>query len=324
MSCIIVILSFILALPTLCLATNQHLEKLVDEYSEERDMASTPLEDYFSADHPRPNWLKATSSACWRGYIGTWEIRDHSLILNSLYRNVGEQLVEEEVIPLENIFKDTTGHVRADWFSGVLRILDGKRIKSMGFSPVNERDLFISVIQGEVIGKRVVDNTSGNEWSWSDQSWQDLTIESLKSLNSLQVVRTEDLVEEDWLDGQQISERAQDLLESKAMFEVRGLFFGTKLWLPPTRLIKTKQHEMYDFARGGLHYNLDYAPYIDVKEESHSRMAGTTVQVTARFRENHSTLLVSKVTQLPPKAGIQRNRNQMETKQNEGNRLVDR
>ncbi len=76
--------------------------------------------------------------------------------------------VTDRAIPLEKIFA-SQGPVRADWFSGVLRLLDGKRIMSMGFSPVHERDLFISVIGGEVIGKRTVDHTWGGEWSWSDQ-----------------------------------------------------------------------------------------------------------------------------------------------------------
>jgi hypothetical protein len=303
-------LCLIVAMPAVCFGTNQFPEKLVDEYYDERDMASTPLEDYFSADHPRPKWLEATSSACWRGYIGAWEIREHSLLLNSLYRNVGPRLKEKEHIPLKKLFGDSRGPVRAKWFSGVLRVLDGKRIMSMGFSPVNERDLFISVVRGEVIGNRTVDNTSGGEWSWSDQSWQSLTIElRQKRRKSLQVVRDADLEEEDWLDGRQIHKRLEDLMESRAIFNVRGLFLGTKLWIPPIRIGKNQDRDQYEFVRDGLHHDLEYVPNIDVGSKSYSRMVGTTVEITARFRGKYRTaLLVSKVTQLPSGAPIQKRR----------------
>ncbi len=305
-------LGFMVAMPLVSCGTNQLPEKLVDEFYEERDMASAPLEDYFSADHPRPKWLVATSSACWRGYVGTWEIRENALFLTWLHKEALSGKEDfwwrlDNAIPLERIFVGDEGPVRADWFSGVLRVLDGKRLTSMMFSPVRERDLFISVLRGEILGKRTVDNTLGGEWSWSDQSWQDLARKSRESLGSLEAMRDADLAEEDWLDGRQLSRQAKELKGNQTTFNVRGLFFGAKLWIPPTRLIIRAGHrENYDFARSGIHYNLDYVPNINVKAESRSRMVGTTVQVTAKFCENNRTLLVSKVYQLPSGESIQK------------------
>lgn len=311
MNHIAVMLCFIVALPALCFGTNQQPEKLVDEYYDKRDMPSTPLEDYFSADHARPKWLKATSSACWRGYIGHWEIQDKTLFLNALHRAVfgkrDDPSTVDEAIPLNNIFPNSEGPVRADWFSGVLRVLDGKRIMSMGFSPVNERDLFVSVICGEVIGKRTVDNTSGGEQSWSDLSWQNLARTTGKSERTPRVIHDTNLEAEDWLDGLDVSRRSKALRETQATFKIRGLFFGTKLWVPPIRL-RAKNHENYEFARAGLHLDLDYAPDLDIKSKSHARMVGTTVEMTARFLKKNNTLLVSKVVQLPSGAAIQKKR----------------
>ena len=305
-------LCLIVAMPAVCLGTNQFPESLVDEYSDQQDMASTPLEDYFSVEHPRPKWLRGTSSACWRGYIGAWEIREHSLFLNSLYRHVGPRLREREPIPLKRLFTGTEGPVRAEWFSGVLRILDGKRTMSMGFSPVHERDLFISVMRGKVIGKRTVDNTSGGAWSWSDQSWQSLTLASRKNGESLQSVRRADPEAVDWLDGRQIHKRLAGLMASGAIFNVRGLFLGARLWVPPVPIGSHQDRDQYEFAREGLHFYLDYVPDIDLEKEPYAQMAGTTVEMTARFRGKHRTdrsrwtLLVLKVAQLPSGAAIQK------------------
>ena len=40
-----------------------------------------PLEDYWSNENPKPECLYMGSTACWRGYIATWEVRNGSLFL---------------------------------------------------------------------------------------------------------------------------------------------------------------------------------------------------------------------------------------------------
>src|ERR1700690_2290404 len=51
------------------------------------------------------------STACWRGYIGTWELKDGRFYLTNIS---GKYRV------------DGNDPVFADWFSGVLRIPDGE------------------------------------------------------------------------------------------------------------------------------------------------------------------------------------------------------
>ena len=64
---------------------------------------------------------------------------------------------------LKTLFADLyrDGKVEAIWFSGDLRIPDGKMLEyaHMGYGSVYERDIVLTVEQGQVRGKVVLDNT---------------------------------------------------------------------------------------------------------------------------------------------------------------------
>lgn len=85
------------------------------------------------------------STACWRGYVGTWEIKEGRFFLVGLrgkYRVLG------------------TEPLLADWFTGVLRIPKGKMLHyvHMGFGSVYEQELHIKIEDGMVVASRVIDN----------------------------------------------------------------------------------------------------------------------------------------------------------------------
>lgn len=93
------------------------------------------------------------STACWRGYIGTWEIKDGKFYLRRLqgrYRLRGE----------DPLF--------ADWFSGVLRIPRGERLLyvHMGFGSVYEEDVLVKIEKGAVVSTRVIDNRGKTHDQW--------------------------------------------------------------------------------------------------------------------------------------------------------------
>ncbi len=85
------------------------------------------------------------STACWRGYIGTWEIKDGRFYLKDL-RGIFKLLGDEPIL--------------ADWFSGVLRVPRGERLQyvHMGFGSVYEEELHIKIEKGMVTASRVIDN----------------------------------------------------------------------------------------------------------------------------------------------------------------------
>lgn len=85
------------------------------------------------------------STACWRQYRGTWEIKDGKLYLVAI---VGcYRLAHPEP-------------VLADWFTGVLRVPRGHQLVyvHMGFGSVYEEELHIMIERGRVKGQRVYDN----------------------------------------------------------------------------------------------------------------------------------------------------------------------
>lgn len=131
--------------------TAQVHEKLIYE-GEELSMAfcpPLPLDDpririLDKEEYDRSNPL-VFSTACWRGYIGTWEIKDGKFYLIDLTGRYA--MAEEELI-------------YADWFSGVIRIPKGDLLHyvHMGFGSVFEKELHIKIKKGLVVKSKTIDN----------------------------------------------------------------------------------------------------------------------------------------------------------------------
>jgi hypothetical protein len=113
----------------------------------------------------------ASSTACWRKYIGTWEVRHERLYLTALVGS--HELTPGDPLP-------------AAWVTGVLRIPRGEPLRyvHMGFESVFERELQLRIEHGVVISRRVVrydadgdvvdvepDGRSDDDGEWPDQEW---------------------------------------------------------------------------------------------------------------------------------------------------------
>jgi hypothetical protein len=100
------------------------------------------------------DWDRLPITACWRNYVGTWEIDDGLLYLRRLrgkYRVIGRE------------------PILADWVTAELRVPRGQVIQAVhgGFATLTEEDLFIAVEAGRVTGERVVRNEAAggrNRW----------------------------------------------------------------------------------------------------------------------------------------------------------------
>ncbi len=110
------------------------------------------------AEHPRIECTAAPplSTACWRGYVGQWEIREGRLYLLGVegrYRLLGE----------EPLF--------AAWVSGVLTIPAGAMLQyvHMGFASVFEQELHLEIEEGAVRRARLVDNRRQRATPWQDE-----------------------------------------------------------------------------------------------------------------------------------------------------------
>ncbi len=107
------------------------------------------------AEHPRIEFTAAPplSSACWRGYVGRWEIRAGRLYLlgaEGRYRLLGER-------PLF-----------AEWVSGVLSVPAGEALQyvHMGFETVFAWELHLDIARGQVRRARLVDNRTHSPTPW--------------------------------------------------------------------------------------------------------------------------------------------------------------
>jgi hypothetical protein len=113
---------------------------------EEMPMCTEPLEAYFESGVPRPRF-RATSTALWRGYVGTWEVVDNRLYLVGLR---GE-LEDGTPVSLGTLFPDAS-RVLAHWYSGTLRMPFGRELEYVhaGYASRFERDLFLKLDRGLV------------------------------------------------------------------------------------------------------------------------------------------------------------------------------
>lgn len=138
------------------------------------DLFSNPLEDFYKNEKDRPRFFitpGGSSSGNWRGYVAYWEVEEDSLYLKAIDSWLcGGTPVELATgkgdcrkADVKELFgnKYAQNKVFADWFSGELRIPDGKQLQyvHMGYGSVYERDILISVKQGKITEKKIVDNT---------------------------------------------------------------------------------------------------------------------------------------------------------------------
>lgn len=170
-------------------------------------MAACPLEGAFHTLRPRPAFV-FPHTACWRGYVGTWEVRDDRLHLVDL----AGQVVDGETqghrhCGLADVFPEapSSGGVFADWVTDWLRVPDGEMLHyvHMGFGSQYERDLFLGVHLGRLVAVRTVDNRTQAETVEGTSQLEEVYPEEAPFIRAALADPTDDLpklVYADWLD----------------------------------------------------------------------------------------------------------------------------
>lgn len=134
--------------------TAQIAERLLYQ-GETVSMCINPLSDYFAmgGECPPFQW---NCTALWRGYVGQWEIRDDRLYLMALHGT----LEDGTTASLASVFPDFPDRVFAHWYSGTLRIPQGKRLQyvHMGYASTHERDLLLEIERGVLVATNVRHN----------------------------------------------------------------------------------------------------------------------------------------------------------------------
>lgn len=126
----------------------------------EVSMCTEPLDDYFSLAGTAPEFQIKTT-ALWRGYVGTWEIRNDRLYLIGL----SGTLKDGSEVNVATLFPDYPDRVYAHWYSGILRVPQGKLLEYVhgGYASSYEKDLMINIDRGVVTATNLRHNgTSDN------------------------------------------------------------------------------------------------------------------------------------------------------------------
>ena len=115
-------------------------------------MCEQPLATYFARINSHPEF-EANCTALWRGYVGTWEILDERLYLIGLVAT----MKDGSPANLATLFPDYPERVFAHWYSGELRVPQGKLLEYVhqGYGSTYEQDLLITVAKGVVVGTSV-------------------------------------------------------------------------------------------------------------------------------------------------------------------------
>jgi len=135
-------------------ATTQ-FEDMIYLEGQKHPLFSLPLEQYYGPSNPRPKF-RAPHTACWRGYIGIWEIKGGVLYLKDI-----QAWTEKGEVGLSALFPGQRGPVAATWFTGKLRVPQGKMIKPYVPHPIYGKYLMITVEKGKVKGQEVIHNPGG-------------------------------------------------------------------------------------------------------------------------------------------------------------------
>ena len=136
--------------------TAQFPETLIYQ-GERHAMCSTPLCDYFESNNLQSPFTY-TSTALWRGYTGTWEVRDD----NKLYLiKLHGTLRDRSKATLDSVFPNSPDGVFADWFTGTVRLPQGEQLQYVhaGFASEFERDLWLQFVDGILVKSHIINNT---------------------------------------------------------------------------------------------------------------------------------------------------------------------
>ncbi len=136
-------------------------EKLI--YQDKRcDLPSEqPLEVWFKINGNRPNF-HIPHTALWRGYVGTWELKDGKLFLADLEG----MLQNGQVIDLKTVFPHTNNSVFAEWYSGTFSLPQGELQNTIciGYSSVYERYLVLTFEKGALVASHYETNDDATSY----------------------------------------------------------------------------------------------------------------------------------------------------------------
>lgn len=165
---------FLLVLPFAAGATGQSAERIFID-GEEWELLGCPIElDSLLSEKVQEHVPKDIifSTGCYRGYIGTWELKDNRLYLRSLSFDVFDGANPLDNAILESIFEPycTDEGILASWVTATLRVGRGECITHIdeGFYRNYEQESLLTIHTGTLANKKEYRNYVKKGVSWDD------------------------------------------------------------------------------------------------------------------------------------------------------------
>jgi hypothetical protein len=143
-------------------ATAQYPDKIffdVKEYS----LHSNPLESYFEKNPDRRPKGGVMSTALWRGYVATFEVRDSQLFVKDIQIQYWDTTNKKShdtkwKSVMTEVFPDQK-NVKVDWLSGLLVLPYGEIVNyvHMGYGSTYEKYYILEISKGDYIKSKQFD-----------------------------------------------------------------------------------------------------------------------------------------------------------------------
>jgi hypothetical protein len=149
--------SCIAILTSLCaLATAQFPDKIIYN-GKEYSLHSNPMEEYFRKYPDRKPKNGIMSTALWRGYVATFEIRDSQLFLKDIEIEVRDTTGKEKyktkwISAMKEVLPAGETSIKIDWLTGILVIPYGKIVDyvHMGYASTYENYILLEIQTGKL------------------------------------------------------------------------------------------------------------------------------------------------------------------------------
>ncbi len=158
------IILFLAFTPLISFATGQVPDVIIFK-GDTLSLFSNPLEEYLKKKKTRAinhYTLESGSTACYRGYVATWEIKDNQLYLLKIKDC---HYHDEKIKRKFDLIKEFgEKKVLAKWFNGKILIVRGKELVYFhsGYSAIYEKEIELSISDGKITNEKVIDNSNSN------------------------------------------------------------------------------------------------------------------------------------------------------------------
>lgn len=140
-------------------ATAQYPDKIIYNGNEFR-LHSNPLEAYFEKNPDKRPKVGVVSTALWRGYVATFEVKNNQLFLKDIEIEYHDTTSKKSYSykwrsVIKEVFPDQTD-IKIDWVTGLLVIPDGELVNyvHMGYGSTYQNYILLELDKGDLKQER--------------------------------------------------------------------------------------------------------------------------------------------------------------------------